>query len=72
MALTDQKSATFHCEDVDDTIKPVSQSNVMGTTTINDSSDIVLVPSPSADPRDPLNLPGWRKKVFVALVSVCE
>ncbi|CEJ54817.1 hypothetical protein PMG11_01108 [Penicillium brasilianum] len=31
--------------------------------------EVVLIPTPSADPRDPLNLPAWRKWVLLVLVS---
>ncbi|KAJ6010437.1 hypothetical protein N7451_001849 [Penicillium sp. IBT 35674x] len=31
--------------------------------------EVVLIPTPSADPRDPLNLPAWRKWILLILVS---
>ncbi|KAF7455593.1 MFS general substrate transporter [Pyrenophora tritici-repentis] len=46
------------------------QTHTMGTVTITDDTDVYLVPSPSADPRDPLNLSKWRKIVFISLVSI--
>ncbi|KAL5115153.1 hypothetical protein ACEQ8H_006989 [Pleosporales sp. CAS-2024a] len=45
------------------------RTHTMGTVMINDDVDIYLVPAPSADPRDPLNLATWRKNVFIACVS---
>ncbi|KAJ5095017.1 hypothetical protein N7532_007308 [Penicillium argentinense] len=33
------------------------------------NNEVILVPTPSADPRDPLNLPAWRKWVLLVLVS---
>jgi hypothetical protein len=74
-----------------DDLAEVTKSTTMGTVTISDSADVLLVPSPSADPRgkyscesygylledsltiaiDPLNMPGWRKKLLVVLVSIC-
>ncbi|KAK4570280.1 hypothetical protein LTR86_002360 [Recurvomyces mirabilis] len=41
---------------------------VMGTTKLN-LDEILLVPAPSSDPRDPLNMPYWRKVVVVVLLS---
>lgn len=69
----------------------ITKSSTMGTVTISDSADTILVPTPSADPRgkhnyasyifhvrdvltiniDPLNMPLWRKKLLVVLVSIC-
>jgi hypothetical protein len=69
----------------------IAKSTTMGTVTISDSTDTILVPTPSADPRgkhnsqsytyyirdvltsnvDPLNMPLWRKKLLVVLVSIC-
>ncbi|CAH0054428.1 unnamed protein product [Clonostachys solani] len=35
-----------------------------------DDGDVILIPTPTTDPRDPLNLPSWRKIMLVANVSV--
>lgn len=35
------------CDDMED----LKKSKTMGTITINDSNEILLIPSPSADPR---------------------
>ncbi|PVH98844.1 MFS general substrate transporter [Periconia macrospinosa] len=66
------ESTVDHCETIDDveTGKPtVKQSVAMGTVTLNDTADIFLIPAPSADPRDPLNMPKWRKVLFIILTS---
>ncbi|CZT18286.1 related to transporter protein HOL1 [Ramularia collo-cygni] len=58
-------------EDVEDGITEVTQQpDAMGTVTVADTKDMFLVPSPSADPRDPLNLPKWRKVVVIVLLSL--
>lgn len=54
----------------DDEIHRVQTTAALGTTVISDSTDIFLVPMPSADPRDPLNMKTWHKYVFVLLVSI--
>ena len=60
-------------EEIENAIKPVLTSDTVGTVTINDAEhDIFLVPTPSSDPRDPLNLPKWRKILFIVLVSLCR
>ncbi|ORY01676.1 major facilitator superfamily domain-containing protein [Clohesyomyces aquaticus] len=52
------------------TCKTVQQLAAMGTVTITDLDEIFLIPSPSADPRDPWNLTKWRKIVFITLLSI--
>ncbi|TKA81735.1 hypothetical protein B0A55_01118 [Friedmanniomyces simplex] len=53
-----------------DEIDGVPRPAAMGTVTIAEDEDILLVPSPSADPRDPLNLSRTRKIIFVVLLSI--
>ncbi|KAK8159716.1 major facilitator superfamily domain-containing protein [Phyllosticta citrichinensis] len=45
-------------------------SGITGTVKLAEESDLFLIPAPSADPRDPLNMSKWRKMMFVALVSI--
>ncbi|KAI7342309.1 hypothetical protein KC336_g23238, partial [Hortaea werneckii] len=66
------KAGMAYVEDVEDGIKPMTDDPVMGTTKIEGGDDVILVPAPSADPRDPLNLPKWRKALFVVLTSICK
>ncbi|OQO10068.1 hypothetical protein B0A48_04424 [Cryoendolithus antarcticus] len=54
----------------EDEINGLKQTATMGTVTINDTEELMLVPQPSADPRDPLNMPKWRKILFVVLLSI--
>nr|OQO20663.1 hypothetical protein B0A51_11022 [Rachicladosporium sp. CCFEE 5018] len=54
----------------EDEINGLKQTATMGTVTINDTEELMLVPQPSADPRDPLNMPKWRKVLFVVLLSI--
>lgn len=44
------------CEVGSDDMPEVEKSTTMGTVTINDSQDLYLVPSPSADPRGTLDI----------------
>ncbi|KAF6832174.1 hypothetical protein CMUS01_07029 [Colletotrichum musicola] len=39
-----------------------------GTATLTIGDDVILIPTPSYDPRDPLNLPGWHKKLIVGII----
>ncbi|KAF1955747.1 MFS general substrate transporter [Byssothecium circinans] len=50
--------------------KVTHQPAAMGTVTISDLEEIFLIPAPSANPRDPLNLSKWRKVVFIVLTSI--
>ncbi|EKG17703.1 major facilitator superfamily transporter [Macrophomina phaseolina MS6] len=52
--------------------KPKEVSDVTGTVKLAEETDTRLIPTPSADPRDPLNLSPWRKFIFVMLLSVCK
>ncbi|KAI9661858.1 MAG: hypothetical protein M1821_009097 [Bathelium mastoideum] len=47
-----------------------TQIDGCGTVRITTESEICLIPTPTRDPRDPLNLTRWRKIVFVILVSI--
>ncbi|KAH8729135.1 major facilitator superfamily domain-containing protein [Phaeosphaeriaceae sp. PMI808] len=42
----------------------------MGTVTITDMNEIYLIPAPSADPRDPLNMSKLRKIICIVLLSI--
>ncbi|KAI7361331.1 MFS general substrate transporter [Hortaea werneckii] len=57
-------------EHVDDDIVKVKKPGAMGTVTISDTEDVIMVPTPSADPQDPLNMPKWRKMLFIVLLSI--
>ncbi|KAI9933439.1 hypothetical protein MW887_007912 [Aspergillus wentii] len=47
---------------------PDSNVNVMGTVKLTEDA-IVFIPSPTADPRDPLNMPIWQKTVILLVLS---
>ncbi|ETS85187.1 hypothetical protein PFICI_03212 [Pestalotiopsis fici W106-1] len=42
----------------------------VGTVKLLDQGDIILIPTPTNEPRDPLNLPNWRKINIVCNVSI--
>ncbi|KIV98990.1 uncharacterized protein PV09_09270 [Verruconis gallopava] len=44
-------------------------AQVVGTTNLYQNGQVRCIPMPSPDPKDPLNLPTWRK--VAAIVSVC-
>ncbi|KAK7437785.1 hypothetical protein CaCOL14_000490 [Colletotrichum acutatum] len=39
-----------------------------GTATLTIGGQVVLIPTPSADPRDPLNLPKWHKQLIIGII----
>ncbi|KAI9699573.1 MAG: hypothetical protein M1820_007071 [Bogoriella megaspora] len=43
--------------------------NVQGTTVLYEDGNLKFIPMPSADPKDPLNLPSWRK--WAAITALC-
>ena len=47
------------------------EAHVMGTVKLTDGA-IIYVPRPTADPRDPLNMPMWQKYVVMVMLSLCK
>ncbi|KAH6684047.1 MFS transporter [Halenospora varia] len=64
---TKDSGVTFHDEDVDK--KPI-QHETVGTVRLVDHEQTVLIPTPSPDPRDPLNLPQWRKWMVTIILGI--
>ncbi|KAK4959090.1 hypothetical protein LTR10_003889 [Elasticomyces elasticus] len=52
-----------------DVVKGARQKQVVGNLKLLDGGQTILVPTPSPDPKDPLNLPPWRKWAVLILVS---
>lgn len=46
-----------------------SSAEVVGTTQLFDGATMHFVPIPTSDPRDPLNLPNWRKWAAVTALA---
>ncbi|KAF7554868.1 hypothetical protein G7Z17_g2579 [Cylindrodendrum hubeiense] len=57
-----------------DTIEDVKNHDVQnqgsGTVNLFQDGSVVLIPTPSPDPKDPLNLPVWRKYMVILLVGL--
>jgi hypothetical protein len=43
-----------------------------GTVQLTSDHGIILIPTPSADPRDPLNISLWHKLVILSTTCLCE
>jgi len=56
-------------EVADDVIRQIQPSSAMGTVTIADNTDILLVPSPSADPRGTYNGLGVSRASVRSLIN---
>ncbi|KAI1344440.1 major facilitator superfamily domain-containing protein [Xylariaceae sp. FL0016] len=74
MADAKTKAAGLHVEDVDvefskDEGVLQEQVAVMGTVKLTDGA-VVYIPTPTADPRDPLNMPFWQKYVSLVVISI--
>ncbi|RAH84249.1 MFS general substrate transporter [Aspergillus japonicus CBS 114.51] len=52
----------------DKQLKP--EPRLLGAVKLVHEGEIVLVPQPTADPRDPLNLPDWRKWLILFIVAL--
>ncbi|KAL3464902.1 major facilitator superfamily domain-containing protein [Aspergillus heterothallicus] len=46
------------------------EPRIIGTLKLVDGEEIILVPAPTRDPRDPLNLPDWRKWLMLIIVAL--
>ncbi|KAH7176915.1 major facilitator superfamily domain-containing protein [Dactylonectria macrodidyma] len=47
-----------------------SHNHGSGTVNLYQDGSVVLIPTPSPDPKDPLNLPLWRKYMVILLVGL--
>lgn len=45
---------------------------VSGTTQLFEDGKIRFIPMPTPDPKDPLNLPQWRKWTAITAVCFCK
>jgi hypothetical protein len=43
-----------------------------GTVQLTSDRGVILIPTPSKDPRDPLNIPVWHKLVILGMTSLCK
>lgn len=43
-----------------------------GTVQLTSDRGVILIPTPSTDPRDPLNIPLWQKLVILGTTCLCE
>ncbi|KAI8668602.1 hypothetical protein NCS57_00671900 [Fusarium keratoplasticum] len=55
---------------VEDIKHDKSSHHASGTVNLYHDGAVVLIPTPSPDPKDPLNLPPWRKYMVILLVGV--
>ncbi|RDW69865.1 putative synaptic vesicle transporter SVOP-2 [Coleophoma cylindrospora] len=47
------------------------RDDAVGTVRLYEADALVLIPTPSPDPRDPLNLPQWRKWLITITLGIC-
>ena len=43
-----------------------------GTVQLTCEAGVILIPSPSDDPRDPLNIPLWHKLLILTITCMCK
>ncbi|PKS13123.1 hypothetical protein jhhlp_000465 [Lomentospora prolificans] len=68
--MEDLKSENPKIETLEDGGSGSIMTYEAGTVQLLDSKDVVLIPTPSQDPKDPLNLPRWRKNLIVLIVGL--
>ena len=49
-----------------------AESLVVGTAQLYENGQLRLIPMPTPDPKDPLNLPKWRKWMAIGSICFCE
>ncbi|ETS78905.1 hypothetical protein PFICI_08758 [Pestalotiopsis fici W106-1] len=72
--MKDDKAEVTHLESHalpgdNDVVFEQEEVAVMGTVRLTDG-DIVYVPTPSADPQDPLNMTTWHKYAVIIIISI--
>ncbi|ORY08808.1 major facilitator superfamily transporter [Clohesyomyces aquaticus] len=69
----DLKDGVSRIKDIDfskEDVAPNSGHQARGTVQLLDKGTVILIPTPSPDPKDPLNLPQWHKFTIVFIVAV--
>ncbi|KAL3486028.1 major facilitator superfamily domain-containing protein [Aspergillus germanicus] len=67
--MTDTKNDITHVEDLEDAGLAPPKDKVMGTVKLTEGK-IVYIPTPTADPQDPLNMPTWQKWIVLVVISI--
>ncbi|KAF9892290.1 hypothetical protein FE257_002067 [Aspergillus nanangensis] len=70
--MTDDKPIDAFVETISTHDALPSEPRIIGTVKLVQDGEIILVPQPTADPRDPLNLPTWRKWLMLFIVALCN
>lgn len=50
----------------------ISIKKLDGTVQLVSEKGVILIPTPSSDPRDPLNIPLWQKLVILGTTCLCK
>ena len=66
-----EKTDASHVEVLEDlTDEKLHKTATMGTVQLTDGA-IIYVPTPTADPQDPLNMKPWQKYTVLVILSIC-
>ncbi|KAI9035857.1 putative MFS transporter [Aspergillus affinis] len=65
----DDKASAGHVEEIEALGEFKQNRKIMGTVKLTEGA-IVYIPTPTADPRDPLNMPNWQKTIILIVISV--
>ncbi|KAL6355872.1 hypothetical protein LRP88_09455 [Fusarium phalaenopsidis] len=67
--MTDKSKNDWACVESVEDVKAGESVAVMGTVRLTEGA-IVYVPTPTADPQDPLSMPMWQKYVVITMISL--
>ncbi|KAJ5363863.1 MFS general substrate transporter [Penicillium cataractarum] len=68
--MADDKAQDGFVECVDPRTNLKPEPRITGTVNLIEDGEIILIPRPTADPQDPLNLPEWHKWLILIIVAL--
>ncbi|KAJ5701951.1 MFS general substrate transporter [Penicillium malachiteum] len=68
MADDKAQDGFIECVNPRTNLKP--EPRITGTVNLIEDGEIILIPQPTADPHDPLNLPEWHKWLILVIVAL--
>ena len=66
--LSTEEQIEFHSMTSDDS----AEKKHDGTVQLTCEAGVILIPTPSTDPRDPLNIPLWQKLTLMGITCMCK
>lgn len=70
--MATKETSVICAEEVDLKKQPLQDEGPVGTVRLLKDDETYLIPTPTSDPRDPLNMKMWKKRIFVVTVALCR